>query len=110
MLVQGGSAKLEAYAPKAADAYKTVQCISARDIDCVSNTTWARDAKGKILFDQNGKPRIDTTKLDPNQYIGKWTGLDPKSAKGIANALIAQTSELPKMPAIPVLKNRWVLT
>jgi hypothetical protein len=110
VLVQGGSAKLEAYAPKAADAYKTVQCISARDIDCVSNTTWARDAKGKILFDQNGKPRIDTTKLDPNQYIGKWTGLDPKSAKGIANALIAQTSELPKMPAIPVLKNRWVLT
>ena len=35
VLVQGGSDKLKAYSPKAKDAYETVQCISARDVDCV---------------------------------------------------------------------------
>jgi len=36
-----------------------IHCISAKDVDCLSNTTYARDAKGKILYDSNGKPRID---------------------------------------------------
>jgi hypothetical protein len=110
VLVQGGSDRLKAYSPAAKDAYDTVQCISARDVDCLSNTTWARDAKGRILNDQNGKPRIDTSKLDPKQYIGRWTGLDPKSAEGKENAFITQISKLPQTEAIPILKNQWVLT
>jgi predicted hotdog family 3-hydroxylacyl-ACP dehydratase len=108
VLVQGGSDELKAYSPEAKDAYDTVQCISARDVDCVSNTTWARDAKGKILYDEDGNPRIDTSKLDPDQYIGRWTGLDPQSAE--ENAFITQISKLPKMEAIPLLNNQWVLT
>ena len=110
VLVQGGSDKLKAYSPAAKDAYDTVQCISARDVDCLSNTTWARDAKGKLLYDKDGKPKIDTSKLDPKQYIGKWTGFDPQSAEGKTNAFITQVSKLPKMEAIPILKNQWVLT
>ncbi|BDV33906.1 hypothetical protein SS37A_14350 [Methylocystis iwaonis] len=102
--------KLKEYTAKAKDAYDAVQCISARDVDCISNTTWARDVKGKILYDENGKPRIDTGDIDPKQYVGKWSGLDPKSAEGVENALITQGSKLPKMEAIPVLKNKWVLT
>jgi WD40 repeat protein len=109
VLVQGGSDKLKAYSPNAKDAYDTVQCISARDVDCLSNTTWARDAKGKIL-DDHGKPRIDTIKLDPTQYIGRWTGVDPQSAEGKENAFITQISKLPSMEAIPILRNQWVLT
>lgn len=105
VLVQGGSDKLKAYSPAAKDAYDTVQCISARDVDCLSNTTWARDAKGKLLDDKDGKPKIDTSKLDPKQYIGKWTGFDPQSAEGKTNAFITQVSKLPKMEAIPILKN-----
>jgi hypothetical protein len=110
VLVQGGSDKLKAFSPKAKDAYDTVQCISARDVDCLSNTTWARDAKGKLLYDQDGKPRIDTSKLDPKQYIGRWTELGSQSAEGKKNAFITQISKLPKMEAIPILKNQWVLT
>src|SRR5262245_22768232 len=110
VLVQGGSDKLKAYSPQARDAYDTVQCISARDVDCLSNTTWARDARGKILYDQNGKPRIDTSRLDPTQYVGKWTGLDAQSAEGKKSEFITQISKLPKMEAIPLLKNKWVLT
>jgi hypothetical protein len=115
VLVQGGSAKLKAYSPKLKDAYDTVQCISTRDVDCVSNTTWAKDAKGKLLYDKDGKPRVDTSKFDPKQHIGKWTRLDPNSAEGKKNAFITQVSKLPKTKAvpaevIPVLKNQWVLT
>jgi hypothetical protein len=110
VLIQGGSDKLKAYAPKAKGAFDTVQCISARDVDCLSNTTWVRDAKGKILYDEDGKPRIDTNRLDPKQYVGKWTGLAPESIESKKNAFIAQISKLPDMEAIPILKNQWVLT
>jgi len=110
VLEQGGTDRLKAYSPKAKDAYDTVQCISARDVDCLSNTTWARDAKGKILYDQNGKPRIDTSALDPKRYVGRWTRLDPQSAEGKKSAFVTQLSKLPDMQAIPILKNRWVLT
>jgi hypothetical protein len=110
VLVQGGSDELKAYSPEAKDAYDTVQCISARDVDCLSNTTWARDAKGRFLYDENGNPRIDTSKLDPKQYVGRWTGLDPQSDEGKKNAFITQMSKLPKLEAIPLLNNQWVLT
>jgi len=106
VLVQGGSDQLKAYSPEAKDAYDTVQCISARDVDCVSNTTWARSAKGKILTGGDGKPVVDPDKLDPNEYVGKWTELNPDSPEGF----ITQVSKLPKMEAIPILKNKWVLT
>jgi hypothetical protein len=104
VLVQGGTDKLKAYSPQAKDAYETVQCISARDVDCFSNTTWARDAKGKILYDETAR------KINPDNYMGKWSQLDPKSAEGQVNAAIAQTSKLAQKEAIPVLNNKWVLT
>ncbi|MER9363155.1 hypothetical protein [Mesorhizobium sp. M0500] len=110
VLVQGGTEKLKAYSPEANDAYEIAQCISARDVDCLSKTTWARDAKGKILYDETGKPRIDTSEIDPDNYIGKWSQVDPRSVEGQVNAIIAQTSKLPKTEAIPILDNKWVLT
>lgn len=109
VLVQMGTDELKAYSPEANDAYQAVQCISARDVDCLSNTTWVKE-KGKILYDEYGKPILDAQKIDPNKYVGKWSQIDPKSAEGQINAIIAQTSKLPKMEAIPILKNKWVLT
>ncbi|QXI00408.1 hypothetical protein HV782_028440 [Pseudomonas monsensis] len=109
VLVQKGTDELKAYSPEANDAYQAVQCISARDVDCLSKTTWVRE-KGKILYDEYGKPIIDANKIDPNKYVGKWSQVDPKSAEGQINAIIAQTSKLPKMEAIPILKNKWILT
>lgn len=106
VLVQGGAEKLKAYSPKANDAYQAVQCISARDVDCLSKTKIGT----QIQYDESGKPRIDPSVMDPNNYIGKWSRIDPKSAEGQINAIIAQTSKLPKTKAIPILKNKWVLT
>lgn len=110
VLIQGGSNKLKEYSPNTKDALDTVQCISARDVDCLSNTTWARDAKGKILYDKNGKPRIDVSKYDPKTYIAKWTGIDPNSLEGKKNAFVTKVSKLPGADSIPLLNNRWVLT
>ena len=110
VLVQAGNDKFKAYSPKAKDAWDTVQCISAKDLDCVSKTTWAKDAKGRILTDANGKPRIDPAKLDPQDYVGQWSGLDPNSVEGKQNAIMARISQLPKVEAIPLMKNKWVLS
>lgn len=110
VLVQYGNDRAKAYSPKAKDAWDTVQCISARDVDCVSNTTWAKDAKGKILYDENGKPRVNPTAFDPKQYVGTWSGLDPNSPEWKKNEFITQISKLPKTDAIPALNNMWVLT
>lgn len=109
VLVQAGSEKARAYSPTAKDAWDTVQCISARDVDCLSKTTWAK-AKGKILTDAQGKPRIDSTKLDPQQYLGKWTSFDPNSPEGKKIALLTKLSQLPKAEVIPLMKNKWTLT
>ncbi|CAN7506030.1 hypothetical protein [Polaromonas sp. LjRoot131] len=110
VLVQAGNEKAKAYSPKVKGAWDTVQCISARDLDCVSKTTWAKDARGKILTDANGKPRIDPTKLDPQQQVGKWTGIDPSSVQAKRNAIVAKISQLPKVEAIPLMRNEWVLS
>lgn len=110
VLVQASNDNAKAFSPRAKDAWDTVQCISARDVDCLSKTTWARDAKGKIFTDANGKPRVDPRALDPAQQIGKWTGIDPGSIEGKKNEIVARISQLPKMPAIPLMGNKWVLT
>jgi hypothetical protein len=110
VLVQGASDKLKAYSPNAHNAIQTVQCISARDIDCLSNTTYAKDGKGKLLYDKDGRPRIDTTKLDPKQYVGQWTSIDPKSVEGKKNKVVTAISEIPQTQSIPINHNKWVLT
>lgn len=110
VLIQASSDKAKAYSPKAKDAWDTVQCISAKDVDCLSKTTWARDAKGALLKDANGKPRFDTTKLDPKQYIGKWSTVDPNAPAGKLAKIYGDISKIPKTEAIPVLGSQWVLT
>ena len=110
VLIQSGTNKLNAYSPKAKNAFEAVQCISAKDVDCLSNSTYARDVKGKILYDSDGNPRIASAGLDPKKYIGAWTEVNPKSAEGKLVRNITQISKLPKSETIPLLGNQWVLT
>lgn len=110
VLVQATNDAAKAYSPQAKDALDTVHCLSARDVDCLSKTTWARDTKNKILYDESGKPRIDPVKINVQKYVGTWSAVDPNSADGVAQALVAQVSKLPKSDMIPVVNNRFVLT
>lgn len=59
VVVQGATDRLGAYSPKAKDAYQTVKCLSEKDVKCLGDTQWARDAKGNILNGKNGKPYVD---------------------------------------------------
>lgn len=110
VLLQASADKVTSFSPKAKDAWDAVHCISARDVDCLSNTTWARDAKGRILTDADGKPRVDPRKLDPQTYIGHWSSFDPNSVEGKLSETYQKMSRLPKVEAIPLLKGQWVLT
>jgi hypothetical protein len=110
VLVQAGTDKAKSFAPDAKDAWDTVHCISARDVDCLSKTTWAKDAQGRILTGPDGKPRIDPKKLDPQYYIGNWSQIDTASPQGKLLAAYTAISRLPNADAIPLMKNQWVLT
>lgn len=108
VLVQAGSDAVKGYAPDLADAAKSIQCISARDLDCVSRNGYVNDAKGKILTDSNGKPLL--RKFDSQGYLGKWTGLKKQSDEWKRHEYIAKLSKLKDMEAIPLMNNQWVLT
>lgn len=110
VIVQASNDEATAFSPNMNDAWKSAQCISARDVECLSQTTWVKDAKGRILADAKGEPLIDPKLIDPEEYIGKWSRIDPNSPAGKANAFVTSVSKLPKSGAIPLLKNRWVLT
>jgi hypothetical protein len=104
VLIQGGQQRLKAYSPTAKNAIETVQCVSARDVDCLSNTTWVRDSKGKALYDQAAQ------KLDPKQYVGTWSQWPKNSVNAVKQDFTAKVSELPTSNLIPVMKNRWVIS
>lgn len=110
VLIRAGSDKIKSYSPDAKNAYETVECISAKDTDCLSKTTWARNARGQIKSSIKDNFDVDPEKIDPNKYVGKWTGFDPKSAEGRSAAIIAQTSKIYGTNAIPLINNKWILT
>ena len=110
VLIQGSSGLLDKHEPRVRELYQTSRCISARDVDCLSRTTWARDAKGKIERDLQDKLKVDPKKIIPSDHIGKWSRVDPETAEGkIANHLVG-AAKLPNVEAIPILGNEWVLT
>lgn len=110
VLVQAGNDKARAFSPKIKNAMDTVQCISASAVDCISKTKWVRDIEGKFRFDSNGKPLIDTSQLDPQDYVGKWTKETEDEIATTKREIITKISMLPKTNAIPLMQNNWVLT
>lgn len=108
VLVQTGQSRLQAYSPKAKAALDTVQCISAKNLDCVSNLSYVKDAKGQLMKEVNGKFKYD--KYDPRQYVGQWSAYAANSPEAKKLAVINQVAQLPKSKVIPLLNNDWVLT
>lgn len=113
VIIQGAMDQASAYSPNASDAIQTAQCISARDIGCLSHTRFAikgRRGVQKYLLDKNAKLMVDSKKLDPVAYLGQWTGIKPNSPEGQVVAAVTSISKLPRTDYIPLLKNRYVLT
>lgn len=107
VLVQSGSENFKMHNPKAADAIQTVHCLSTRDMDCLSKTTYVKDAKGKILYDEKGTPRFE--KYIPKS-IAKWTKPDPTAPESRQVAFITKVAKLGTSGEIPVFKGKWVIT
>lgn len=109
VLVQGATNELKAYSPQVADTLNTVQCIAARDLDCVSHTKWAVEIKkgaARYMLSANGTPKL----LNVSEYTSKWTNFDPNSPEGQVNAVITSISKLPVSSIVPVDGKRYVLT
>lgn len=108
VLVQAGSNKIKGYSPKAAEAAQAVQCISARDLDCVSRIPYVQK-QGKLQI-ENGKAKLGDKIQDANEYLGKWSQLSEKSELARKYAFITKVSKLKDMEAIPLMGNKWILT
>ncbi len=109
VLIQVGTSKAEAYSPTAKNVVNTVQCVSARDVDCVSNTQWAKDAQGKLLSDAEGNPYYEKAQKVQHE-VAQWTAYAKDSAEAKKAEFYAKMSKIPGTDAIPLLNNRWVLT
>lgn len=108
VLIQAGRTELEAYSPKAKNAWELMNCISARDIDCTSRNSIVRDSAGKFVYDKEGRPKTYLNKLQ--ELSGRWSEVVPQSEDGLVAQYMAEASKLPKLNAIPLIDNRWTLT
>ncbi len=60
VLVQGGIDKADQYIPpETREAITTVRCAAAKDYNCLANSAYLKDAKGAILTNPDGTPRVD---------------------------------------------------
>lgn len=110
VLIQAGESRLQAYSPQAGNAVQVAECISAKDVDCLSNTTYARDAKGRLLKEASGIVEIRPNRLNPATEVGQWTGIDLNDAKAEAKRIVTDISKLPGTNTVALFDGRWVLT
>jgi hypothetical protein len=110
VLIQAGRDRFSAYSPKGAAAVNFAECVSARDVDCLSKTTYYRDAKGKLIKDANGLASINPNKLDPKAYVGKWTGINLNAAQSKADKLVLSVSKLPGDNKIVLFNGQMIIT
>ena len=109
VLIQAGNSKLTQYSPTAKNAVDTVQCVSARDVDCLSRTRWAKDAQGKLEKLANGSPYVAKLKSAQEQAAA-WSAYAKGSVEEQKAKYLTPLSKIPQTDAIPLFNNRWVLT
>lgn len=110
VLLQVGSDKAKAYVAKSGEAGQALVCISAKDVDCLSKTTYAKDLKGRFKLDGNGKPIIDQKVMDTAKQVGKFVRAQEGSLTAKELEVTRGISKLPQAEVIPVLKNRYAVT
>lgn len=106
VIVQAGTDAAKGYSPKAVESAQIIQCISARDVDCLSKVRYVVD-HGKLLHDRYFKPL--QSKLDPDDLVGQWTEVAQTNTEA-AYKKVLEISKLPDRQQIPLMSNKWVLT
>lgn len=107
VLVQSSKDAVKGYSPNADEAMKVYGCVSAKDVDCFSKTTYAKKAE-KLLTDKFGKP-IEQSRTGQAVTVA-WKNYNKVSEEAKKLSEITNISKLPGKEAIPVLDNKYVMT
>lgn len=107
VLIQGSKDVAKGYSTTANDAIQTYDCVSAKDVDCFSKTTYAKKG-AKILKDEYGKPLTESSA--GQAAAGAWRSFNKATEEGKRLADIARISKLPGKEVIPVMDNKFVMT
>lgn len=110
VIIQAGKDKLQAYSPKNYEYAQLIGCISAKNVDCLSNSTYVKDAKGKLISDLKGELQVETSAIDASEQIGKWTGVDLKDNQNKVEKIVADVSKLQDGKSIALFGGNWVMT
>ncbi|MBB6581659.1 hypothetical protein [Ralstonia solanacearum] len=108
VIVQAGTDAARGYSPNMVETAQVLQCISARDIDCVSKTRYVTK-HGRLEAGEYLK-RLQH-QLDPQDMVGHWTSIAYASAAEAKKyEAVLDISKLPGKEQIPLINNRWILT
>jgi hypothetical protein len=86
-------------------------CMATVGAECSPpKDAYLRDARGNILYDEKGEPRVDVTKTDPlRPHVGTWAkaGDTPIIGAGERSAIMTAVSRVPGMNAMAFFHDQW---
>jgi len=109
VLIQYSNDVAKSYSPETMEGAATLKCISARDYECLSETQWVRDASGRLKTSVENMPVVQKVNAATKE-AAEWVGEKRNAAESKKQELIRRVSMLPDSEAIPVFKDKWVLT
>lgn len=108
VLIQSGQAGLKQYSPQAYRAGEVVNCISAKSAECLSETEYAKDARGALKRGIDGNPYVQKVEQLQSE-AAVWVGERQAATRSAVDSKIS-LGKLPDSQAIPVLDNKYILT
>jgi hypothetical protein len=93
--------------PNISAAAETVGCISARNVSCLADIPYVKDATGKLT--EQVSPALADIKERVDEVTGKWSTVKTQAEKD-ANEWLTSIPKLPDLDAIPIANNTAVIT
>ncbi|MEB6461166.1 hypothetical protein MXL92_07985 [Raoultella ornithinolytica] len=93
--------------PNISAAAETVGCISARNVSCLADVPYVKDATGKLT--EQVSPALADIKGRVDEVTGKWTAMKTQAEKDV-NEWLTSIPKLPGLDAIPIANNTAVIT
>ncbi|HHA1306283.1 TPA: hypothetical protein ACOEDE_004140 [Enterobacter kobei] len=93
--------------PNAAAAAQVVGCISAKNVNCLADIPYVKDATGKLI--EQVPPSVADIKNKAEEVVGEWTTVQ-NEAERKANEIMTMIPKLPDSNIIPLANNSVVIT
>ncbi|MGB3251654.1 hypothetical protein [Buttiauxella gaviniae] len=88
-------------------AVQVVGCISAKNVNCLSDVPYVTDAAGKLT--EQVAPSLTDLKSKADEVVGTWTALQNNAEKQAAD-IMTLIPKLPDTNIIPLANNSVVIT